>query len=172
MKATLSSRTQLYSDVFPSVGASLYTMIGKTEDAIQLAQELFIDLFRKYDEIENHRKWLLGAMRHKLFEYYSSHRHGRSNRARSSRNLSLTYANGFRDTRIIIEDIIEQSGFFQNSREKYIFDYIAYQNFSYTHVGRIFGISQKKAGNIYSRICHRLLKELEKKGIHNIEELL
>ena len=62
--------TEAHNDYYPLLFSAVYTKVGDSDDAMDICQEIFIKFFEKIDEIENYRKWLYGAMRIAVMEFY------------------------------------------------------------------------------------------------------
>ena len=130
-----------------------------------------IKFFEKFNTIENHRKWLYGALRLAVFEFYRS-RNKASNIDDIFNDVGLTFVNGFRDARIIISEIIESDDTFDSEEDKILFDLIAINNFSYNQAGSQLGLTKRQVQYKYGLIVQKILDQLNKKGIKNIEDLL
>ena len=87
-------------------------------------------------------------------------------------DVALTYANGFRDVRILINEAIAEPDTFRDEVESIIFELIAVNNYTYREVGQELGLSKKQVLYRYKLVVERVLNYLEKKGISSIEELL
>ena len=85
-------------------------------------------------------------------------------------DISLTYVNGFKDTRLIIEEAMENVEL--NEEELLIIDYIAFNNYSYTKTGEAMGLSKRQIGYKYLHAVKKIISYLESKGIKDIEDLL
>ena len=71
-------------------------------------------------------------------------------------DVSLTFVNGFRDTRIIIEEAIANVDL--SKEDTTILEYIAYNNYSYSHVGAILGLSKRQVGYRYLGIVKKIVE--------------
>lgn len=161
-----------YNDYYPVVFSSLYTKIGNAEDARDLCQNLFVKFYEKLDEIENRRKWLYGAIRLELLSFYRKKRRDNIDIDNLFNDVRLTFVNGFRDVRIIINEAIENIDNFSNERERTLFDLIAIHNFTYEETASQLGLSKRQVRYRYSLIVNRIQDYLSKKGIKSMEDLL
>ena len=166
------SFTEVYSNYYPLVFSSVYAKINNVDDVKDICQEVFIRYYDKFEGIESPRKWLLGTLRYVVLEFY---------RRKGTRDITIgelfddigmTYVNGFRDTRIIIQEALEDISNFENEREKILFDLIAVDNYTYKETGEILGLTEHKVRYRYGLIVNRILDYLSKKGIKGLEDLL
>jgi RNA polymerase sigma factor (sigma-70 family) len=164
--------TDIYSDMYPLVYNSVYTRVGNVDDVMDICQEVFIRLFDKYEEVDNPRKWLLGTMRFVVLEYY---------RRKGSRDItldevfndmSMTFVNGFRDSRLIIEEAMENMELFEDEKGQTLFHLIAINSHSYREAGELLGLSVHKVRYKYEQIVNRVIAHLKKKGIKSLDDLL
>ena len=169
-KSKREDYTEIYSQYYPYVFNTVFSKIGNEHDANDICQEIFIIFFEKYEQVDNPRKWLFGVMRNVLFRYYEKKSKVDVDIDTVFDDVSLTYVNGFRDTRIIIEEAIENIDL--SEQERLILEYIAFNNYSYTNVGKIMGLSKRQVGYKYLGIVTKVTDYLKKKGITDIEELL
>ena len=85
-------------------------------------------------------------------------------------DVKLTYANGFRDTRIILSEAMENIAC--DEQERIILDLIATHNFTYKHVSELLGLTFRQVNYKYSQMVKKINEYLAGKGIRDIEELL
>ena len=146
----------------------------KTNSIIEsedICQEVFFRLYSKLDEIDNYKKWLFGAMKNVLFEYYKKKSKNENIDIDTAFNEeALTFVNGIKETRLIIEEALENV--LLDDVERLILDYISFQNYSYSNVGKIMNLSKGQIKYKYSKIVQKILTFLKSKGINNLEELL
>ncbi|MCP4133911.1 MAG: sigma-70 family RNA polymerase sigma factor [bacterium] len=162
--------SQLYSQYYPLVFNTVYSKTGNRDDAYDISQEIFIIYYEKFEKIGDNRKWLFGVLRNVVLRHYSQKSNTTVDIDSIFEDVSLTFVNGFRDTRIIIEEAIENIEISEEDRT--ILEYIAYNNYSYTHVGSILGMTKRQVGYRYLAIVKKILEVLREKGIQNIEDLL
>jgi len=164
--------TEAYSNYYALVFSSIYSRVGNPEEASDICQEVFIKFYEKLNEIENSRKWLLGALRLSVFEYYR--RKGKKDSFIDAmfQDIGLSFVNGFRETRLIIEEAFEDVDTFRDEKEKVLFDLIAIHDYTYREAGRELGYSERQARYRYGLIVDRLTHCLRKQGIHRLEDLL
>ncbi|MCP4131810.1 MAG: RNA polymerase sigma factor [bacterium] len=166
-----SEFTKAYSLYYPVVFGSIYTKIGDTHTANDLAQEVFMRFFANQQTVEKPRPWLLGTVKNVLFEYYRKEYSMEEEVAHSEAysDIALTFTNGFRDARILIDEAVE-SIFDPVNRS--LFDLVAVYNFSYNKAGKQLGLSERQVKYRYGIIVKKVLEFLKEKGIENIEDLL
>ncbi|MDY6969421.1 MAG: sigma-70 family RNA polymerase sigma factor [Spirochaetota bacterium] len=171
----MASKKNRYTDAvnkyYPLIYSAVYTKVNNVDDAYDICQEVFVKFFEKFEEVENPRKWLYGALRLSVFDYYRSQNKA-TNIDEVFNDIGLTFVNGFRDARIIISEVIENIDTFDKEEDKLLFDLIAINNFSYSQVGKQLGLTKRQVQYKYGRIVQQILDQLNKRGIKNIEDLL
>lgn len=162
---------ELYNDYYPLIFGTIYTKVGDADETEDICQELFIKFYEKLETIENKRQWLYGAVRYQMMSYY---RNKKSNIDidKVFDDIALSFVNGFKDTRIIINDAIENMDNFKDEREKVLFNLIAIHRFSYREAGSQLGLSIKQVRYKYEKIVKRLKSYLADKGIKSLEDLI
>ncbi|MCP4132315.1 MAG: RNA polymerase sigma factor [bacterium] len=163
--------TEAYSLYYSVVFGSIYTKIGKTDIADDLSQEVFIRFYSNMEKVYNIRPWLLSTVKNVLFEFYRKEQNMPDELADAEVNndIALTFVNGFRDTRIIIDDAIEN---IEDPVHQSIFDLVAVQNYSYERAGKQLGLNKRQIKYRYGLIVKSVLDFLKKSGIESIEDLL
>jgi len=164
-----------YSDYYPMILNALYSRVGNREDAEDICHEIFVNLYRKFDEVRDPRSWLLGAMRFCISNYYRK-REGSDSESvdidSMEDNVRLAFENGFRDIRIIIHDAIEESENYRDEKDRILFDLIAINNYSYEQAAKHLGLTKRQTQYRYQQVSRRILEMLKKRGITRIEDLL
>ncbi|MDY6968108.1 MAG: sigma-70 family RNA polymerase sigma factor [Spirochaetota bacterium] len=163
--------TEMHSKYYPLIFSAVYTKVDNVDDAKDICQEVFIKFFEKFGEIENYRKWLYGALRLAVFDFYRKSRPN-INIDEVFDDISLTFVNGFRESRIIINEAIENMDNFDNETDKIMFDLIAINNFTYAQTAKQLGLTRRQVEYKYKKITDRIIDYLRKKGIDNLEDLL
>lgn len=164
--------TEVHADYYPLVFSTVYTKVGNLDDAQDICQEVFIKLYEKFEEVENPRKWLYGALRLAVLEYFRKKRGGDVNIDEVMDGVGMTFVNGFRDSRIIIREILDDANLFADELDRAVFELVAYSNFSYSEAGRELGLSKRQVEYRYVKLAERILDELKKRGVKHIEDLL
>lgn len=171
MSAKKDRFTENHKKYYPLVFSAVYTKVENIDDAKDICQEVFIRLYENYENVIDVRKWLYGTLRNVVLEFF------RKNNKNTDidevfKDISLTFVNGFRDTRIIISEAMEDMEHFNGEDEKILFDLVAVYNYSYTEAGRQLGFTKRQVEYKYRRIVDNILDKLTKKGIRNLEDLL
>ncbi len=161
-----------YNDLYPVVFSAVYSKVGSIDDAEDLCQELFIKFYNKLDEIENHRKWLYGALKLEVMAYYRKKKPGVVDIDEVFDDVGLTFVNGFRDSRIMIQDAIEDMNNFKDDTDRVLFDLVAVRNFSYDEAGAQLGLSRRQVRYRYGLIVDRLVDYFRKRGVNSLGDLL
>lgn len=163
--------TELYDSYYPMVFSAILTKLDNPDDADDICQEVFISMYNKLDEIEDVRKWLYGTLRYEVLAYYR-----KKNRNISMDdlfdNVALTFVNGFRDTRILIDEVLEKESADLDGKERELLELISVYRYTYEEAGKLVGLTKRQARYRYGLIVHRILDSLSKQGIKSLEELL
>lgn len=163
--------TESYNNYFPLIYSIVYMKVNDSDSAEDICQEVFMRLYNKMDEVEDHRKWLYGAIRLVILEHFRKKKdHVDIDEIFDDKNLA--YVNGFRDTRIMIQQALEDMGNFENEDEQILFHLIAVNSYSYKEAGEQIGMTERQARYRYNLTVERIEKYFNKKGISNIEDLL
>jgi RNA polymerase sigma factor (sigma-70 family) len=166
---------KLYSDYYPMILNALYARVGNREDAEDICHEIFVNFYRKFDEVRDARSWLFGAMKYCISNYY---RKGEGSDTGTididniEDDVHLAFENGARDTRIIIQEAIEDAENFRDEKERILFDLIAINNYSYEQAAKHLGLTKRQANYKYQQVSRRILERLKGRGITRIEDLL
>jgi RNA polymerase sigma factor (sigma-70 family) len=155
-----------YLDYYPLVFSAVHLKVGNIDDARDLCQEIFILFFEKFQEIQNKRAWLMGTMKNVMLRYYA--RKGKDNV--NLDDTELRYVNGFRDTRILINEAIDNIEC--GEKEKLILEMIAKYDFTYKHTAETIGLSIRQVQYKYEVLVGQISAYLKKKGIKDIEDLM
>ncbi len=158
--------------MYPLVYNSVYTRINNVDDVQDICQEVFIRLYDKYEEVDNPRKWLLGTMRYVVLEFYRRKGNKDITINEVFNDMSMTFVNGFRDSRLIIEEAMENMEIFEDEKGRTLFYLIAINNHSYRETGKLLGLPVHKVRYRYEQIVNRIIDHLKKKGIKSLDDLL
>ncbi len=164
--------TDIYSDFYHIVYNGIYAKLRDEDLAGDLAQEVFTRFFEKMDEIETPRKWLSGTLRFVLLEHYRKNSGEDFDIDEIFYDSNIQYVNGFRDTRIILQEALDASENYKDEHERIIYELIAIRNFTYDEVGGLIGLTGAKVRYKYKLVVDRIVDYLKKKGVNNLEELL
>lgn len=174
MKARQDDRnerfTRIYAEYYVLIFNSLYAKIGNESDVRDICQEVFLIMYEKLEEIQDPRRWLFGTLRNVTLRYYEKKRKSADDIDHVFDDISVTFVNGFRDTRIIIGDAMENAGL--TEEERLLLDYIAVYGYSYARTGDIMGLSKRQVGYKYLGAAKKVLDELRKRGVERVEDLL
>ncbi len=162
--------TAIFSEYYPVVYNAVNTKVVNKQDTEDICQEVFIALYRNMDKIENIRKWLFGTLKNSVLKYYRDREPENADIDKMFNDISLTFVNGFRDTRVLLSEAIDEE--VKNDTEQMLIDLIAYHNYSYRTVADILGITRRRVEYAYTQLVDRILDNLSSRGINNIEDLL
>ena len=173
MNAFFSDRTkkfsELYSDLYPSIYHEIYSNVHDIHITGDLTQEVFLRFYQKMETIDNPRNWLRGTLRNVIMEHFKKNT---ENSYELDNDINSGYVNGFRDTRIVLQEAFEASENFRDERERVIYRLIAINNYTYEEVSRLLGIKKHQVYYKYQCVADRIIDYLKKKGISRLEELL
>ncbi len=159
-----------YLDYYSLVFSSIYTKLGSREDAEDICQEVFVRYYEKIESVTNTRRWLLSTAKNVLFNYYKKMKPDYVSDPEELDDVGFTFANGFRDTRIIIKETLDTIT--DDEIDLMIVDLIAVHNFTYSEVAKIIGLTRRQIEYRYSQLVKKIIDRLKFKGIESIEELL
>lgn len=169
-----SQKRSLFSDIFteyyPMVFNSIYLKTGSSHDTEDLCQEVFIALYNNLDEVKNIRAWLYGTLRNMVMQYYRKKNPGQANIDDIFDDIALRYVNGFRDTRIIISQIMTETA--ADDTIVSIMELVAYHKYSYRETAEILGITKRQVEYKYNQMASLILSKLRERGVKHIEDLL
>ena len=162
--------TEVYIEYYPIVYSVIYSKIRNRDVADDVCQEVFIILFNKFEKVENYRAWLLGTLRFEVLKYFQKQKGGQVNIDEIFEDINLTYVNGFRDTRIAINEAIDEIEC--DEKDRVMLDLIAKYNFTYGKVAELSGQTRRQVEYRYNQLIAMIMDSLKKKGIDSIGELL
>ncbi|MBN1498801.1 MAG: sigma-70 family RNA polymerase sigma factor [Spirochaetes bacterium] len=165
--------TEIYDKYYILVYSTVYTKVSNEADANDISQEVFIRMYNKMDEIEDYKKWLYGTLKLVVFEYYRSKKKNESTDIDEIFNdVALTFVNGMRESRIIIESAFKQLEGMLTEEEQMVFELVAFFNYSYKETAVHTGLTKRKVEYRYRNIVSKVMDILKKQGINSLEELL
>jgi RNA polymerase sigma-70 factor, ECF subfamily len=163
--------SEVYHRYYALIFNALYTKLGNAADAEDLCQEVFIRFYDNFEQVLNHKKWLFATLNYVVLEFLRKKR-PQANLDEYTNDISLAYLNGFKDSRLVIEEAFEHMGNFKDEREKVLFNLIAFNRYTYKEAARETGFSQRQAAYRYAKIVERIIAYLQRKGIEGLEDLL
>ncbi len=169
LKKRRDEYTEVYRRFFPHVYNTVYTKVGNKEETEDICQDIFIAFFNKFEEIDNYRKWLNSVIRNTVMNYYRLKKSD-VDIEQMFNDVSLTFVNGFRDARIMIEEAVQNS--IKDDDDLVLVDMIAYHNYSYQQVSKLTGLTRRQVVYRYGKIVQTIETFLKKKGIMDLEDLL
>lgn len=165
LSSKLKDFTSVYSDFYPVVYNSIYAKLRDDDASSDIAQEVFTRLLQKIDEVDNPRAWLFGTMKLVLFEHYRRKSGNNDIDIESVFNdVNMRYVNGFRDTRIIIQEALASSGNYADEYERIVFDLIALNDYTYREAAEQTGLTERQVRYRYNAASKRIIDYLKKKG--------
>jgi RNA polymerase sigma factor (sigma-70 family) len=171
---TASGKRDRYSEIFASyyqtVFNAVYPKVGSVEDTEDICQDVFIALYNHLEEIDNIRAWLYGTLRNMVLKYYRNKKPSNENIDTIMDDVALSFVNGFRDARIIINEVIEEMTPGETDRQ--ILELVAFHSYSYSETGRLLGITKRMVDYRFNKIAGNIISLLREKGVKHIEDLL
>ncbi len=161
-----------YNIYYPVVFSTVYSKTGSIDDTEDLCQVIFMTYYQKIDTVEDKKKWLNGAIRLELFNYFRRKKYDQEDIDTLLDDENLTHINGFRDLRIILEEAINSREIYDDESERVLFELIAVKRFTYEEAGSQLGYSRRQARYRYNRVNEKIMDYLARKGIRNLEDLL
>jgi RNA polymerase sigma factor (sigma-70 family) len=169
-KAQRDEYTHVFTEYYHVVFNTIFTKVGNIQDTEDLCQEVFVALYANLGKILNIRKWLFGTLRNIVLKYYRDRHPDGLNIDDVFQDVGLTFVNGFRDLRIIISDSIAKAA--EDDTDNALIELIAFHNYSYSTAGKLLGLTKRQVQYRYTQIVDRVIRNLNEKGIRNIEDLL
>lgn len=168
----LKDFSAIYSDFYPVIYNDIYAQVRDIDISSDLAQEVFTRLLESIDRVDNSRAWLLGAMKMVLFEYYRKIRQDVLNIDDFFDDVNMRYVNGFRDTRIIIQEALDAPANYGDEKSRIIFDLVALKDYTFKETAEQTGLSERQVRYRYNMVSKNIIDHLRSRGIVNLEELL
>lgn len=163
---------EAFNDYYALVFSTVYNKVNNLDDAEDICQEVFIQFYKKLDTIEDCKRWLHGALRLEVLSYYRKKKHKHVDIDDVFYDEALSFINGARDIRVILEEALNDDENFSDTREKMLFELVALKNFTYDEAAGQVGYTQRQARYRYGVIVKRILDYLSRRGINNLEDLL
>jgi RNA polymerase sigma factor (sigma-70 family) len=165
--------TAAYNQYYTITYNAVYVKVCNADDAEDICQEVFIRFYNKMEEVRDVRKWLYGTLKLVVLEYYRKKNGDQSlNIDDVFNDISLTFVNGFRDSRIMINEAIESVQSQLDDDERMVFELVAFYNYTYKETSQHMGITMRKVEYRYCRTVEKIADYLKNKGIKDIGELL
>ncbi len=175
-KELSDTRTQIFAEnydhLYSLIFSSIYTKVLNFHDAEDICQEVFLRFYQKIDVVENPRKWLFGTLRNVVLDYYNRKGKKDIDIENIFNDVSMSYVNGFRDTRLIIEEALEKMHESEEDRDRTLFDLISFYNFTYEEAGKHVNLTYKQVRTRYARTVKNLIACLSDMGVKSLEDLL
>jgi RNA polymerase sigma-70 factor (ECF subfamily) len=155
----------------------LYLKTGRSEDAEDICQEVFIKFFKNFDTIEPLKRWswIKTAGRYELANYIRRKEHAQN----SCMDITAIEENRFpaeREdgilTRVILEEIIEDESTYNDEIEKSVFHLIAIYGYTVKEAAGELGLTERKTRYRYARVSRKIVHILSKKNLSRIEDVI
>ena len=161
--------SNLYLQYYQLVYNAVIQKVKNVADTEDICQEVFVALYNNLEVVDDPRKWLYGTLKNKVMQYY---RNKKSDVSPDDifNDIALTFVNGFRDTRILLEDVIKEE--VKEEEDRRVFELVAINAYSYGEAARLTGATRRQVEYRYTKIVERIVKNLKARGIHDMGELL
>jgi RNA polymerase sigma factor (sigma-70 family) len=158
---------KIYSDNYAVIMNLINRHIGNFHDSEEICQNLFIAMFNKFEEIENHSHWLRGAVRFEVLEYYrKKDRSGNQIPIDSIMEDAIPVKNDKdSDLSIILREAIGRSENYESDQDRILFQLIAINKYSYAEAAAELGLSRRQAEYGYGKVVQKIVSHLKSKGI-------
>lgn len=160
----------LYERYYALIYSTAYSRLGSVDDAMDAAQEVFIRFHGKMQEVREPRTWLYGTLRNVVFDMMKKKKPDLTEGDMD--DLSVVYVNGFRDTRLIIQEALQNETNFSDETDRVLFELVASYDFTYREAGEQLGISERQAKYRFGLAVRRITEYFRLKGIARLEDLL
>lgn len=170
--ANVNTFAEAYTMFYPHVYNTLYIKTRDPDVTHDLCQEVFLRFYNKFDSIDNHRRWIFSAAKYILLEHYRTVKSEYVDLEQVENDVRMSFVNGFRDTRVMIEEALDSLEHFDDELGRQIFDLIAVFNYTYRETASSLGISERQVRYRYKLITDHLMEYFRKRGIHGMEDLL
>lgn len=161
-----------YDAYYSLIFSSIYSKVSNYHDAEDICQEVFFRFYDKIDEIESPRKWLFGCLRIVVLDYYKGKKGREVDLDGLSDNIAMSYANGFRDARMMIKQVIDEVCDARGDIDASLFELVAVYNFTFVQASKHLNLNYKQARYRYKVFSEKVIEKLMEKGVRNIEDLL
>jgi len=161
-----------YDSYYSIIFNSIYSKVSNYHDAQDICQEVFIRFYDNMEKVENPRKWLFGCLRLVVFDHYKIKQKNDINTDQLFEDIGMGYVNGFRDSRMMIKQIIDEVCAENGDRDASLFELVAVYNYSFVQAGKHLNLKYKQTRYRYGVFAGKVLDRLKEKGINNIEDLL
>ncbi len=159
-----------YLDFYPVIYSAVYASISDKDDADDICQEIFLIFYDKFETIQNRRAWLHMTMKNVLGNYYRKMKSTRSDATEDIDKTGAVYLNGFRDTRILLQEAMEMIRC--SDTERNVLEMIGVYRFTQDKTAELLGITRRQVRYKLETVSKRIINYLKQKGISDIEELL
>ncbi len=162
---------EAYNDYHALILNTLFLKLGSREDAEDICHEVFVSCLRKIEEIQDIRKWLFGALRLEIANYYRKKGmsfDGQMDIDDLVNDPRLAFENGQREMRLVLDEAIDNMDNFRDERERTLFRLIAIYDYTQEEAGRHLGLSRRQVGYSYAQATKRIMNYLKRKGISGI----
>lgn len=161
---------EVYERYYALIYSTAYAKLGDADDAMDAAQEVFIRFHGKLREVMEPRTWLYGTLRNVVFDMMKKKKPDLT--VGEMDDMGVTYINGFRDTRLMIQEALESDTNFIDENDRALFELVASYDFTYREAGEQLGMTERQAKYRFGLAVRRLADYFSERGIAKLEDLL
>ena len=170
-----SSYRKAYNEYYPLIFSMVYTRTANREDAEDIAQEVFIRLYKNYDDVRDVRNWLFTALRFEISNYYNRKENVKKDTVDIDAlkdSAAVAVQNDTPETAIIIADILAEEDNYGSEEERILFELAALYSFSFKDVAAFLGMTRWQVEYRYKKIEVKILHKLKERGITGTGDIL
>jgi RNA polymerase sigma factor (sigma-70 family) len=163
----------IYNDCYSLVFRALCRRARSVEDAEDICHDLFAKLYNRLEEIKEPRAWLMKSLHNEMLYYYRSKgpdAHADIHEIEEAASLAAKSEDV--DVQMILDEIISNDEIYADKDDKIIFEMVAFYNFSYNETAQQMDLSKRQVEYSYRKSAQRIIAELRKKGINELDDIL
>lgn len=164
--------TARYTDYYPLIASVVYSRIKDPETTHDLCQEIFLRYYTKFEEVENHRAWLLGTANFVLLEHYKKRKADHVDIEDVEESLEDAHPSAAGETKLILQEALSDPENFGDEKSRVLFDLIAVHDYTFTEAAKNLGITVPQARYRFNAVAGRIISYFRSRGIRGMEELL
>ncbi len=164
--------TEVYNDYYELMYHTVYQKTNNYDETEDICQELFTRLLENIAHVREMRKWIFVTLRNIIYEYYRKKGKNDDNIDELYNDVRITFVNGFKDTRILIDEAIQNVIDASDDMEFLIFELIGKHKYTYKDVASKLKLSFAQVRYKYNQTTIKIADYLKKRGIENLEDLL
>lgn len=163
---------KIYSDNYAVIFNMIRRRVDNLHDAEEICHDLFIAMYKKFDQIDDCGKWLRASVRFEVLNYIRA--------KKNQPNMSIddvdetdipSKVSSDRDLMIIVKEVISDVSNFDDEQQQIIFHLIAIYRYTYAEAATELGITRRQAEYGYGKAALKISEILKRDGITSEEVL-